>query len=349
MSDNRTALLMILGIGRVNTTSQSMISWLRSSIFSISTDEASFVKRGFAAENATRQSHLEHCARTFIVGYNAALGTSDLDELSDLLASVDLPSRGFAYEGAGMGFALLDGVNPLRFTQAAPRFKRFLQGCGSDHLYMAYIGAGWAAARLPWVRRKLDAYVQQFDPLLRWLVYDGYGFHQGFFDPSRFVTEMNRPRELSDYALRAFDQGLGRCLWFVHGGDAEAVADTISRADAQRHADLYSGVGLAITYAGGAPPEDAEALLQRAGLFRSNVAQGAAFAAKARQRAGNMTAHTETVCRILCRTSAENAANITDQCLVDLKASSGEPAFEVWRTRIATAIKQGEGDAEPVQ
>ncbi len=206
-----------------------MIGLLRSFVFSISTDEASFVKRGFAAQQASRQNHLEHCASSFIVGYNAALRVSDLDELSDQLAGVDLPSRGFAYEGAGMGFALLDGLNPIRCVRGSPRFNRFLRGCGTDHLYMAYIGVGWAVARLPWVRRRLDSYVQQFDPLLRWLVYDGYGFHQGFFQSARFVESMERPQGLSHYGLRAFDQGLGRCLWFVHGGDVEGVVDKISR------------------------------------------------------------------------------------------------------------------------
>ena len=166
-----------------------MIGLLRSFVFSISTDEASFVKRGFAAQQASRQNHLEHCASSFIVGYNAALRVSDLEELSDQLAGVDLPSRGFAYEGAGMGFALLDGLNPIRCVRGSPRFSRFLQGCGSDHLYMAHVGVGWAVARLPWIHRKLDSYVQQFDPLLRWLVYDGYGFHQGFFQSARFVEK----------------------------------------------------------------------------------------------------------------------------------------------------------------
>lgn len=319
-----------------------VFGWLRSSVFSISTDEASFVKRGFSVEDATRQNHLEHCARAFIQGYNAALRLSDVDELPEKLAAIDAVSQGFAYEGAAMGFALRDGLNPVRSMSSAPLFNRFLSGCGDAHLYMAYVGAGWAAARLPWVRGRLESYLQQFDPLFRWLVVDGYGFHQGFFHPDRFVTRMEQPNGLSGYALRAFDQGLGRCLWFVHCANVEAVIDNIAHMDAHRRVDLYSGVGLAITYAGGANTQDAEALHDQADIYRWNVAQGAAFAAKARARANNTPEHTESVCRILCRTSAEHAANMTDQCLVDLNPSNGEPAYEVWRRRIAAAIENGE-------
>ena len=134
-------------------------------------------------------------------------------------------------------------------------------------------------------------------------------------------------------------------MWFVHGGDVEAVVDKISRVASERRADLFSGVGLAITYAGGADADAAELLRERADSFRWNVAQGAAFAAKARQRARNMTEHTETACHILCGCSADESAGITDQCLVNLKPSSKEPAYEVWRTRIATAIEMSESHA----
>lgn len=318
-----------------------MISWLRSSVFSISTDEASFVKRGFAVADTARQSHLEHCATAFIDGYNAALRVSDVDELPEKLALIDEPSRGFGFEGAGMAFALRDGLNPVRSLTSAPSFHRFLNGCGNDHLYMAYIGAGWAAARIPWIRARLDSYLQQFDPLLRWLVLDGYGFHQGFFDSERFVTRMEQPKELTGYALRAFDQGLGRCLWFVHGANVERVIDRIAHMNANRRDDLYSGVGLAITYAGGATVGDAATLLDRTDLYWGSISQGAAFAAKARTKAKNMTQQTEMICRALCRTSAENAANITDECLVNLEPSTEEePAYEVWRRRIAAAIQE---------
>ena len=49
---------------------------------------------------------------------------------------------------------------------------------GDEHVYMAYVGVGWAMARLP---RVLWSRLYAPDPLLRWLVLDGYGFHQAYF------------------------------------------------------------------------------------------------------------------------------------------------------------------------
>jgi hypothetical protein len=62
--------------------------------------------------------------------------------------------------------------------------------------------------------------------------------------------------------------------------------------------------------------------------------QGVAFAAKTRQRAANLTLHTETVSRLICGRSASELAAITDAALEDLHDEGGLPAFEVWRRRI---------------
>jgi hypothetical protein len=69
-------------------------------------------------------------------------------------------------------------------------------------------------------------------------------------------------------------------------------------------------------------------------VYQSYLAQGAAFAAKARQRAGNPTAHTELACQVLCGMSAGKAAELTDSSLRDLPPDGAQPAYEHWRQRI---------------
>ena len=59
------------------------------------------------------------------------------------------------------------------------------------------------------------------------------------------------------------------------------------------------GVGLACAYAGGVDREAIEALLTSARAYRAPLAQGAAFAAKARERAGIPASHTDLACRII--------------------------------------------------
>jgi hypothetical protein len=101
-----------------------------------------------------------------------------------------------------------------------------------------------------------------------------------------------------------------------------------------RREDLWSGVGLACAYAGGVDRSSIESLGRAAGESLPLVAQGAAFAAKARERAGNPAPHTELACDVLCGMSAAQAAEITDDARQALPSDGEEPAFEVWRKRI---------------
>ncbi len=239
-----------------------------------------------------------------------------------------------------MGLALLDALVPGR----GRRFQAFVEGPGAAHVYMVHVGAGWALARL---HRRVERSLARLDPLLGWLAVDGYGFHEGYFHWTRYVREQAHPRKLAGYALRVFDQGLGRSLWFVEGADVARIPATIAAFSLDRQSDLWSGIGLAAVYAGGVEPEAVAALLDAAGPFQPELAQGAAFAAKARQRAGNPTAHTERACRIVCGTTAEEAAALTDRALQDLPPDGEEPAFEIWRRRLQAHFAE-ESTAEPL-
>jgi hypothetical protein len=199
---------------------------------------------------------------------------------------------------------------------------------------MVHVGAGWALARLPWVRRNVERACRDLDPLLRWLVVDGYGFHEGYFHWTRTVSRHMVPRGLRGYALRAFDQGLGRVLWFVGGADVERIPNMVAAFPTERHADLWAGLGLASAYAGGIAESEMVRLWAAAGARQPAFAQGVAFAAKARQRAGNPEPHTGMACRVVWQMDADQTAAITDSALEGLMPEAGEPAYEVWRRRV---------------
>lgn len=306
----------------------SLSGRLRLRLFGISPNESSFVSRGFAPAAPDVQTRLEGVGATFIGGYRAALLHENQAVLQAELDRVDLALRGFAYEGAGMGLALSDFFTPWR-----RRWQGFLEGPGHDHIYMLYVGMGWAWARLP---VNITHRLERHDSLLRWLAVDGYGFHQGYFHWRKFIDGQQRPR-LTGYALRAFDQGLGRSLWFVKGADVGRIARAVIRFSPARHADLWGGVGLACGYAGGLERAAIETLWDSAGPCAPQLAQGVAFAAKARERAGNPAPHTELACRVVWRRSARDVAKVTDNALKDLPAAGSEAAYEVWRRRIAIA------------
>jgi len=170
------------------------------------------------------------------------------------------------------------------------------------------------------------------------LVVDGFGFHEAYFNSRRYVADREIPQRFSSYALRVFDQGLGRGLWFVAGADVERILTTIEKFAELRRSDLWSGVGLACAYAGRADNVAIEVLRREAGRYQPQLAQGAAFAAKARQRAGNQAEHTDLACRIFCDRSADSAAAVTDEALQDLPIDGESPAYEIWRMRIQSVF-----------
>lgn len=305
-------------------------SWgasLRRRLLGIPLEEASVSRRGFVVRDPRVGERLDAIGAAFLGGYHAALESRDGRDLGARLEETEAERRGFAFEGAAMALLLLDALTPW----ARGRWRRFADGPGARHIYMVHVGAGWALARLPGGFRRSWL---PFDPLLRWLAYDGYGFHEGYFHRERRVIERAVPASLEGYALRAFDQGLGRSLWFGEGADPIRTAAAISAFAPDRRADLWSGAGLAATYAGGADGATLESLARLAGAFAPHVAQGAAFAAKARERAGNPAPHTALACRALCGMEADEAARVTDQALDALPQDGATPAFEIWRARV---------------
>ena len=309
----------------------SLLGKARRRFLGLSPAEASFAKRGFLTGEVNARLRLEHIGITFLSGYHAALEETGCVPLARRLATVDAESRGFAFEGAAMGLALLDCLTPWR----KDRWRTFTEQSANHHVYMMHVGLGWALARL---RRCVATQLARLDPLLGWLVVDGYGFHEGYFGWPRYVEQQARPTRLNGYERRVFDQGLGRSIWFVKGAGVAAVASAIDAFPPARRDDLWSGAGLACAYAGGCERAAVESLRAAAAGHLPALAQGVAFAAKTRQRAKNLNSHTETICRAICGHSAEETAAITDAALEDLHDDGGFPAYEVWRRRIQNKL-----------
>jgi hypothetical protein len=312
-------------------------SWraLRRRLLTPDVVETSLDKRGFHKKSPAAQERLETVGKTFLDGYARAVEARTSADAQDALEQVPDWLRGFAYEGAGMGLAVLDGLpfgrsdNVRRFL-ATPR--------GDAYEYLVYVGIGWAMARIPrfrWPKPK------NLDPVLVPLVLDGYGFHQAYFHTARYVDQQYRnPRfpwpggPHGSYANNAIDQGIGRALWFIGGTDPERVAGMIDAFDASRRGDLYSGVGLATTYAGGIDEQELRTLAHRAGGQLGNLAQGCAFAANARVRAGIVPEHTALATKVYCDTTPEEAARVANELRPDDQVEGDQPAYEVWRQRL---------------
>ncbi len=300
----------------------TVLGKIRRRLFGIPSERAVFSRPGFAKEAWERFQPVAH---SLVEGYHASLEDSRFEVLVPRLDAIEPQLRGFAYEGAGMGLAALDCIAPWK-----NRVKLFVEGPGAPHIYPTYVGVGLVLAKLG---RQPERFLPRLDPVLGWVVVDGYGFHEGFFSWRRFVKERAVPTHLSSYARRIFDQGLGRSIWFSSGAVADRIIATIAPFPPERQAELWSGIGMACTFAGGADRASIEMLRAAAGPYKSQLAQGAAIAAKGCKEAGTPAPHAELACEILCGSTSERVAYLATIARQDLPTNALEPAYEIWRRR----------------
>lgn len=293
------------------------------------------IDRGFSVKNKSSYIRLKTIGLSFLTGYHAALKDHEVS-IDEQLRPVNDIYKGFAYEGAAMSLALRD------FIFRGNRFEKFVNDEGKNHIYMSYVGAGWAIARSPHVNYK--KFLDKLDPLLKWLVIDGHGFHDGYFSPEKVIHQHFVPAKYcNNYAKRVYTQGVGRSMWFFTGGDPELVSILIKAFPVDRRGDLWSGVGLACAYAGGVSDLVYNELKRNSMEYLPELAQGVAFACKARHLANLATNHTETASSIICGIPSEEAASLTDAALERI-SSGKEELYDLWRQEIQIIFMQEGGE-----
>lgn len=280
----------------------------------------------------------EPVARNLVGGFKTTLDDDRFEVLVPRLNAIDGEFRGIAYEGAGMGLMLLDSLGPWK-----KRLQPFIAGPGAAYDWLLYIGAGLVLPRVP---LPPDRFLARLDPFLRWFVMDGYGFYEGFFSGRRSIEQHVVPERITGYGRRAFDHGLGRSIWFSTGANVERIVATISAFPQNRQADLWGGIGLACAYAAGVVDREAIKALRRAAAAHGPaMTAGAAVAATFRMQTGGVAAHTDLACETLCGLSSEMVAQIANLARKDLPADGAEPAYEIWRQRLAVQFAAWPGEA----
>jgi hypothetical protein len=311
---------------------------LRRRVLTPSLRSVTFAARGFPVEPTDATRRLEAIPEAVICGFEWGIDTRDQWELERRLELIEPEMRGFAYEGAAMACTVLDAMAGGRGHRA----RDLLSGPAVPHTFLTYIGIGFAMARLPrvlWRKVLPDLTGTPYYPTMSWLAVDGYGFDRAYFDTDAVVTAQRRPvpypwRGRADYFPHAIDQGIGRALWFIHGGVAPAVAAAVGRFDADRRADLWSGVGLAATFAGGCDGAALKSLRRDAGEHHAHLAQGSVFAAKARLFSGYEPEHTAVAVDALTGLTVAAAGALADEATAGTAPPDGPPEYEFWRATI---------------
>ncbi|OKI91996.1 enediyne biosynthesis protein [Streptomyces sp. CB01249] len=312
---------------------------LRRLVLAPSLHSVSFAGRKFPVTRTPATDRLEMIPQSVVVGFEWGIESRGTAEVEQRLAMVEPEMRGFAYEGAAMAFTVRDAIRGHRTGE-------LILGSGRPHFFLAYIGIGFAMARLPrplWRKILPDLSDIPFHPTMSWLAVDGYGFDLAYFHTARWVDQQQRPVPYPweghpGYFLRAVDQGIGRALWFIHGGRPTAVAAAVARFAEDRRADLWSGVGLAATFAGGATAAELGRMRDTAARdgYAGDLAVGAVFAVKARHYADFVPGHTVAAASALTGLRIEEAVDLADRTEVERTGTGPEPQYELWRRNIRT-------------
>lgn len=316
----------------------------RKQILGLGLHEATFAVRGFE-ENTGAQARLEEVAKTVVYGYNTALEAGNNEEDLTALTNRTKPElQGFLSEGLAMG---LFTVGRFSFGGSSSFWKFARQNHGR-HEYMSYIGAGLAIGVFG---SSFEKFIDKACPMCGHLVLDGIGFYYAMFKTQKGIEEQYVPKKIADnqfYQAR-YDNGLGRALWFYASGRPKVILREIDKFPQSRRGNIWSGIGLAASYAGGVGEEDIHELAASAKEYSLYLGQGCFLAVHTRYRAENPHLNSKTV-DILTGASGESChteAIRLRKIFKDKREVDGKPSFQVFLELVRKFI-QSKRSAPPI-
>lgn len=216
------------------------------------------------------------------------------DDMPALIAYLEQAEKEFssiAYESASMAIAL-KSFEADTFPDA---WLSFTNGPAAAHQAQVYVGLGWAIAKsqFPFL-----AAVEKLDSQFYFRIADGCGYYDGSFRRRQTIINKQLPDYLPGTAMPMYYQGVGRSIWYTEKADIHTIHSKIETFAAEKQADLWRGVGIAVAYVGGCTDADLKTLFQYAGTNGSQLAHGAALAAGSRTKAGTMTPDTDHCSRL---------------------------------------------------
>lgn len=320
------------------------IGQVRANIFVPNVREVDPERRGFLPWSEG-ESKTQAVGEAFLRGLREALRQPTPQASIRALSQESNTWRGFAFEGAGMGWGIRDAL-----AWGRPRRWADLNAATSGrHVYLTTVGLGWALAKLP---RFLWPDLRRVDPMVAPLLLDGYGFYFMFFNTATVLKERTVPFPRAKWPGPAEDiddhlmQGIGRALWFVSGANPDEIVNIINGFDARHRDALWAGVGLAATYAGGVSTQTLHRLTDLSGASRPWLRQGSAFAAEARHHSQTGTDPARTAAQVLCGRTIEEIIEAVRKAQPEAwEAEAGRTAtYQSWRIRLAEELSADRSD-----
>lgn len=225
----------------------------------------------------------------------------DLPSLIEYLENTEKEFSSIAYESASMAIAL----KSFERDTFPNEWLLFANGAAAAHQAQVYVGLGWAIAKcnLPFLKA-----VEKLHSQFYFRIADGCGYYDGSFRKRQAIIDKLVPVYLPAAAMPMYNQGIGRSIWYTEKADINKICSTIETFAADRHADLWRGVGIAVAYVGGCDDANLKTLLQYAASNGFQLACGAALAARSRTMANTMTEDTDRCSRLWFSLTADTAA-----------------------------------------
>lgn len=206
-------------------------------------------------------------------GRAQTLQIKDLLDLEGALVNTDALFVSVAFEGAAAGLA---------YRQLQAGAMEIDVPNWPAHSAQVHIGIGWAIAELA---LRPDAYLNQFSGVMQGRVMDGFGYYSGLFRRRQCIQAMDIPEGIPTDLLTAFDQGLGRAMWYISKGETEPLVAMIGPFPEERKAGIWRGIGLASSYVGGLDAVGSERLVGTSGTYRAELLCGVLLCGAGRQNA----------------------------------------------------------------
>lgn len=246
------------------------------------------------------ERNLEAVQDTFQKGFDFASAEPAGHSLKQKLDTLNEQYLSIAYEGASMAIAL---QCLGRGGNLQPWFS-FFNASALPHAIQYHIGLGWALAQQ---QIELSPFLPKLSTVERFRALDGYGYYEAIFRTRRSVHGLQHPEGMDWADLSAYYQGLGRGIWYLNAGEIEIARAMIDKFPAQLRADLWRGIGIACSYAGGCDEAELEKISALSGVYSPNLAAGAVMVAICRDSAGFMFDDTNLACQTWCK---QNAAEL---------------------------------------
>lgn len=264
---------------------------------------------------------IELIVLTFQVGRKFAEEILDLADLVSQLNEVDEEFRSMAFEGASMAIA----IQSIESEDGLQRWSEFLD-TNPKYATQIMIGLGWAIGEKD---RNPESVFVSLDPMIQARALDGFGYFMGLFRRRISIRTQQIPEGIPDELQLAFDQGIGRSLWYISKGDLEMLERMMDSFPEYRQKHMWRGIGVACPVVGGCDGQHLNNLRQLAGEFKTQLETGCALAARSSVASNSENRFLDDACELWLNRSMLDSARLTE---IDNESYAG------WVEAISAAV-----------